>query len=277
MVVFPNAKINLGLQITGKREDGYHNILSCFYPLPWCDILEIIESQQFKFESSGISIPGKPEDNLCVKAYQMLKKDFQLPPVHIYLHKQIPMGAGLGGGSADASFALKCLNELFHLFLDDSLLEDYALQLGSDCPFFISNQPVLASGRGEEFEPIALNLSGKYVVMVTPPVHISTAAAYAGIQPRQPEVSLKEILETQPIHLWKDCVINDFETSVFRQHPQIAEIKEKLYDLGAAYASMSGSGASVYGIFETETEIKNSFPDTYTIWQGAFSGFEKES
>jgi 4-diphosphocytidyl-2-C-methyl-D-erythritol kinase len=271
MVVFPNAKINLGLQITGKREDGYHNILSCFYPLPWCDILEIIESQQFKLESSGIPIPGKPEDNLCVKAYQMLKKDFQLPPVHIYLHKQIPMGAGLGGGSADASFVLKCLNELFHLFLDDSLLEEYALQLGSDCPFFINNQPVLASGRGEEFEPIALNLSGKYVVMVTPPVHISTAAAYAGIQPRQPEVSIKEILETQPIHLWKDRITNDFEASVFQQYPQIAETKERLYTMGALYASMSGSGASVYGIFEVEIETGNSFPDTYTIWKGLFS------
>ncbi len=271
MIVFPNAKINLGLQITGKRDDGYHNIFSCFYPLPWCDILEIVEGKKFKFETSGIPIPGKAEDNLCVKAYQLLKKDFQLPPVHIYLHKQIPMGAGLGGGSADASFVLKSLDKLFHLFLDESILEDYALQLGSDCPFFIRNQPVLASGRGEHFEPISLNLSGKYVVMVTPPVHISTAAAYAGVQPRQPDVSLKKILETQPIHLWKDSIINDFETSVFRQYPQIAEIKERLYTMGALYASMSGSGASVYGVFEEEREIRNLFPSGYTIWQGAFS------
>ena len=272
MIVFPNAKINLGLQITGKRDDGYHNILSCFYPLPWCDILEIVESQKFKFESSGLPVPGKAEDNLCVKAYQLLKKDFQLPPVHICLHKQIPMGAGLGGGSADASFTLKVLNELFYLFLDDTILEDYALQLGSDCPFFINNQPVLASGRGEKFQPIALTLSGKYVVMVTPPVHISTGAAYAGVQPRQPDVSLKQILEEKPVHVWKDHVANDFEVSVFQQFPQIGAIKEQLYTMGAAYASMSGSGASVYGIFEEEKAINNSFPDDYLVWQGIFPG-----
>ena len=268
MVIFPNAKINLGLQIVGKREDGYHNILSCFYPLPWCDILEIAEGKKFRFESSGIPIPGKPEDNLCVKAYQMLKHDFQLPPVHIYLHKQIPMGAGLGGGSADASFTLKYLNELFHLFLDDSVLEDYAIQLGSDCPFFIKNQPVLASGRGEQFEQISLDLSGKYVALVTPPIHVATAAAYAGVKPRQPDTDLKEILENHPLHLWKDAVVNDFEVSVFQQYPQIGKIKETLYNLGAMYASMSGSGSSVYGIFEQPADISGSFPKEYIIWQG---------
>lgn len=268
MVVFPNAKINLGLQITGKRADGYHDILSCFYPVPWCDILEIIESKKFQFESSGIAIPGKPEDNLCIKAYQMLKHDFQLPPVQMHLHKQIPIGAGLGGGSADASFALKCLSDLFHLFLDDVVLEDYALQLGSDCPFFIKNQPILAAGRGEKFEPVSIKLSGKHVVLVTPPIHVSTAEAYAGITPKPAETGLKETLENQPVHLWKDVVVNDFEASIFQKYPQISNVKAQLYEAGAQYASMTGSGATVYGIFESSIDLNSTFPKDYTIWQG---------
>jgi len=268
MIVFPNAKINIGLQITEKREDGYHNIHSCFYPMPWCDVLEIVESKKFRFESSGIAIPGKAEENLCVKAYQMLKKDFQLPPVDIHLHKQIPIGAGLGGGSADASFALKCLNDLFHLFLADSLLEDYAAQLGSDCPFFIQNRPVLAAGRGDEFEPIQIDLKGKYLVLIAPPIHVATATAYAGVQPKQPDINLKEWIEEQPLQLWKDKISNDFEASVFQQYPQIAEIKDKLYEMDALYASMSGSGACVYGIFERAMDLKNSFPESHTVWEG---------
>lgn len=265
MVVFPNAKINLGLNIIKKRKDGYHDIASCFVPVPYYDVLEIIESRKSDFTSSGLSIPDKPEKNLCVKAYRMLKKDFGLPEVNIYLHKLIPVGGGLGGGSSDASYTLKCLNTLFELFLDDSILEDYAARLGSDCPFFIRNKPVMAYGTGNEFEGISLDLTGKYIVLVTPPVHVSTAEAYAGVTPVMPGSDLKEVLEQAPAAQWKELINNDFEGSVIQKYPQLARIKAELYEAGAFYASMSGSGSTLYGLFDVEPDINQLFDQSYQV------------
>lgn len=268
MLSFPNAKINLGLNIIKKREDGYHSIESCFYPVLWQDVLEIIEHQKPEFTSSGISIPGDPKDNLCIKAYQLLYKDFGIPPVKIHLHKNIPIGAGLGGGSADGAFALKMLSDKFNLMLNNTLLEDYAAQLGSDCPFFISNRPSLIKGRGEIFEETSLSLKGKHIVIVNPQIHISTKEAYAGVKPAVPETPVKDIINL-PVTKWKDILKNDFEDSVFPKYPEIRRIKEFLYNSGAEYASMTGSGASVFGIFEKEPEEdiykknKNSI-----IWNG---------
>ncbi|MGB0524347.1 MAG: 4-(cytidine 5'-diphospho)-2-C-methyl-D-erythritol kinase [Flammeovirgaceae bacterium] len=249
MITFPNAKINLGLFITEKRADGFHNIDSCFYPVAWKDVLEIQQADQLRFTSSGITIPGEAEKNLCLLAYQMLKKAFDLPPVYIHLHKVIPIGAGLGGGSADGSFALKMLNEKFQLNLSNVKLEEYAAQLGSDCPFFINNKPVLVSGRGEVFEHIDLNLAGKYIVLVNPQIHISTKEAYAGVTPKFPAISCKEILQGT-VSSWKTALKNDFEESLFPNYPQLAQLKQRLYDAGARYASMTGSGSTVYGIFD---------------------------
>ncbi|MGB3589031.1 MAG: 4-(cytidine 5'-diphospho)-2-C-methyl-D-erythritol kinase [Tunicatimonas sp.] len=275
MVVFPNAKINLGLHIASKREDGYHNIETCFVPIPLRDILEAIETgrpldDNFQFTTSGLTIPGKPEENLCVRAYQLLQADFNLPPAQIHLHKIIPMGGGLGGGSSDASFLLCSLNELFSLSLTEKQLEGYASRLGSDCPFFIRNQPVLASGTGNQFEDISLDLKGKYIVLVFPNITVSTAEAYAKVIPRRTNssatsASLNERL-SQPTEEWKENLVNDFEVSVFAQYPILATVKEQLYDAGAFYASMSGSGSTIYGLFHQEPDI-SSISRNYSVWQ----------
>lgn len=264
MIVFPNAKINLGLNIVSKREDGYHNIVSCFYPIPFADILEVIPSKTYKFTSSGIVIPG--DGNLCTKAYNLLKADFNIPPVSIHLHKIIPIGAGLGGGSSDASFTLKCLNDLFDLGLDSAQLETYATQIGSDCPFFITNRPVVASETGTTFSSTTLNLTGKYFVLLNPGIHVSTAEAYGGVVPKQPNLAVSEILE-KPIDQWQGTLQNDFELTVAKKYPEINRIKQSLYELGAAYASMSGSGSSVYGIFDEEIKIPANLKE-FVCWQG---------
>lgn len=256
MIAFPNIKINLGLRITSKREDGYHNIESCFYPVSWCDALEITEDTHFSFKSSGLTIPGEPASNLVIKAYELLKEDFIIPPVKVHLIKSIPMGAGLGGGSADGAFMLKLLNDKFELDINREKLETYALQLGSDCPFFINNQPVIAKGRGEVLESININLEGKYVVLINPNLHIGTKEAYAGVVPDPAQAELKEMLENTPLAEWKDLVRNDFEKSVFKLHPSLKNIKSELYRLGAQYASMSGSGSTMYGIFDLEPNIE---------------------
>ncbi len=269
MVYFPNAKINLGLNILAKRPDGYHDLESCFYPVAWREILEIIPSKLLKFSSSGIDIPGDASQNLCLKAYRILSQDFDLPAVHIHLHKHIPIGAGLGGGSADGAFTLKALNELHALGLSTTELESYAAQLGSDCPFFIENKAVLAKGRGTEFEEISTSLQGKSIVLVMPPIHVSTAEAYSNIRPRIPEKNIRSIIESLPLKEWKYYLKNDFEEGVFKVHPSIAHTKSSLYELGAVYASMSGSGAAVYGIFEGDIPpgFILSFPHC-SIWQG---------
>lgn len=249
MITFPNAKINLGLNIVSKREDGYHNIESCFYPIPWHDSLEVIEAASFSFHSYGLDIPGDSNSNLCVKAYELIRADHKIPPVAIHLLKNIPMGAGLGGGSADGAFVLKMLNELFELKLSDAQLEAYALQLGSDCPFFIKNQPAIAKGRGEMLEPIALDLSGYHLAIHNPGIHISTKEAYAGVSPKKAEKSISNLLQTS-VNEWKDFLINDFEASIFPNHKAIAQLKQEMYASGSTYASMTGSGSTVYGLFE---------------------------
>lgn len=251
MISFPNAKINLGLQIISKRKDGFHDIETCMYPIPLFDSLEMILSKNSDWNSSGLEIPGKKEDNLIYKAYRLMKKDFpNLPELNIHLHKHIPMGAGLGGGSSDAAFALKLMNNLFDLHLDNFFLEEYAALLGSDCAFFIENTPKIASGRGEILEPIDLSLKGKRLLLINPGIHIGTKEAYAGVTPSIPNVKLSEILADQS--RWKVELINDFEASIFPNHPEIAKIKAKLYEAGAFYAAMSGSGSSVFGLFTEE-------------------------
>ncbi len=252
MITFPNAKINLGLNILSKREDGYHNISSCFYPIPVKDALEIIPAQQTSFESTGLKIPGNSDDNLVWKAFQLLKKEFHLPKTAIILHKAIPMGAGIGGGSADGAFMLKLLNDFYKLDLSLEKLEMYALQLGSDCPFFIQNKPKLVTGRGEIFNDIDINLKGYYLGLVFPGIHIGTKEAYSGITPKTPESSVKEVIENHSIDQWKGLLQNDFEKNVFKLHLKLADAKEQLYNSGALYASMTGSGSTMYGIFENE-------------------------
>lgn len=256
MLSFPNAKINLGLQITGKLPSGFHTINSCLYPIPWCDALEFVEAKKTSFQSTGIPIPGAEKNNLVLKAYRLLKKDMTLPELAIHLHKVIPMGAGLGGGSADAAFILKALNDHYQLFLDDSLLEDYAAQLGSDCPFFIQNQPALATGTGTELTPLNLSLEGLYLVVINPGIHISTQTAYAGVSPKSSKTDLPELLLSKNFDRWKKELINDFESSLFDKYPTLKNLKSELYDMGALYASMSGSGSTMFGIFSEAISLK---------------------
>lgn len=267
MIVFPNCKINLGLQILNKREDGFHDLETVFYPVPFRDALEIIPNNntETEFTGTGLTVDGNDADNLCVKAYQLLKKDFpQLPAVKIHLHKTIPMGAGLGGGSADAAFMLKLLNNKFKLNLSTPQLLNYALQLGSDCPFFIINKPCFATGRGEILEEVPVDLSAYKIVLINPGIHINTGWAFSNITPAPSKKSIKAIIH-QPIASWKDELINDFENSVFAAHPQIKEIKEILYSHNAIYAAMSGSGSTVFGIFETVFDAKPFANKNYFI------------
>lgn len=248
MIVYPNAKINLGLNILKKREDGYHDISSVFYPVKECvDILEIIKSEQFEFTNSGISIPEG--ENICRKAWKLFHTDFEIGNVRIHLHKRIPIGAGLGGGSADASFTLKVLNELFNLKLTNKELEKYALSLGADCPFFIENKSKLVEGIGEKMDSIDLDLSDYEIRLVNPDIHISTKEAFSGVVLETPEQAVEQIIQL-PIKEWKNKLKNDFEDSVFAKYPQLEKIKEDLYNNGAIYASMSGSGSVFFGVFE---------------------------
>ena len=270
MIDFPNAKVNLGLHVFGKRKDGYHEILTCFYPVGWRDILEILPdpSKKTSITLTGIEIPGAPGENLCLKAYYLIKKDFDLPQIQIHLHKVIPPGGGLGGGSSDGAFILKMANRLFNILVDDELLAAYASRLGSDCPFFIYNRPMLATGRGEVLENINLDLSGKYILIVNPGIKIQTGEAYGLITPAMPELNLREILENRPIEEWKILLMNDFEKPVFSRYPALAKIKKDLYDLGAVYASLSGSGSSIYAIFAEMPVQKVVFPANYQVWGG---------
>jgi 4-diphosphocytidyl-2-C-methyl-D-erythritol kinase len=256
MVSFPNCKINLGLHITGKREDGFHNLETVFYPVPFRDALELIPSTntEIEFTATGLAVDGNAADNLCVKVYHLLKQDFpEIPAVKIHLHKTLPLGAGLGGGSADAAFMLKLLNEKLKLNLSTSKLLNHALQLGSDCPFFIINKPCFATGRGEVLEEISVDLSAYKIVLINPGIHVNTGWAFSNITPALPEKSIKEIIQ-QPISSWKAALKNDFETAVFTAHAAIKEIKGALYAQGAIYAAMSGSGSTVFGIFNTPVD-----------------------
>ncbi len=246
----------MGLHVLGKRRDGYHNLETVFYPLPIYDALEILplssQDNQPQFTLSGLPISGDAGSNLCIKAWHLIKKDFpQIPDVNIHLHKAIPMGAGLGGGSADGAFALMMLNDLFSLQLSAESLAEYALQLGSDCPFFIYNQPVFATGRGEVIEPVSILLKGYYFYIVNPNLHISTKEAFAQLQYQTHNISLQNIIE-EPIENWKDNLVNDFEEGIAKSQPVISEIRQQLYNHGALYAAMSGSGSTVFGIFKNE-------------------------
>ncbi|WP_294555984.1 4-(cytidine 5'-diphospho)-2-C-methyl-D-erythritol kinase [uncultured Bacteroides sp.] len=258
MITFPNIKINLGLSITEKRPDSYHNLETVFYPVALEDALEIRTSSEAEkkitLHQYGMEIAGNPEDNLVAKAYSLLDKEFHLPPVEIHLYKHIPSGAGLGGGSSDAAFMLKLLNEQFHLSLSEEQLETYAATLGADCAFFIKNKPVYAEGIGNIFSPIELSLKGYQIIIVKPDVFVSTREAFANIHPHHPEYPVKEVIR-RPVAEWKDTLINDFEASVFPQHPVIGEIKRELYNQGAIYASMSGSGSSVFGLFAPDATL----------------------
>ncbi|MBQ8721748.1 MAG: 4-(cytidine 5'-diphospho)-2-C-methyl-D-erythritol kinase [Paludibacteraceae bacterium] len=256
MITFPNAKINIGLNITEKRSDGYHNLETIFYPIDLCDSLEFVQNDETQFNCTGLKIEGEPENNLILKAYKQLKEEFNLPNIDIHLHKAIPMGAGLGGGSADAAFMLKMLNDEFKLSLSSQELEQKAAKLGADCAFFIKNKPTLAKGIGNIFEPTTINLSGYHIVLIKPEVHVSTAEAYGGCKPQRWTTPLEEAIK-RPISEWKNCIFNDFEKTVFIAHPELAEIKDMLYNEGAVYAAMSGSGSTIYGLFENA--IINNF------------------
>ena len=263
MISFPNAKINLGLQITDKRADGFHNLETVFFPIGWSDTLEFAISDELCFSTSGIAISGSPESNLVMKAYNLLLKDFALPALKIHLHKQIPFGAGLGGGSADGAFMLRMLDHTFNLDISQEKLLEYAAVLGSDCPFFILNKPVFATGTGNIMKEINLNVKGLYLLLVKPPVEVSTARAFQNVVPQKPLISLSELINL-PVQDWKNNIVNQFESSVFPRYPEIAGIKTRLYDLGAVYASMSGSGSCVFGLFnELPASIGTLFPWPY--------------
>jgi 4-diphosphocytidyl-2-C-methyl-D-erythritol kinase len=250
MIQFPNCKINLGLNIISRRPDGFHNLETVFYPVSLHEAFEIMPAPDhvFDFQSSGLDIPGDPGQNLCVRAYRLLKADFGLPEVKMHLHKVIPMGSGLGGGSSDGACTLKLLNELFTLSLTGEKLREYARRLGSDCAFFIDNQPCFASEKGDQMEPCGIDLSGYFLAIIIPRVHVSTAEAYGKVVPAKPLRGLKELI-LLPLEEWKGLIVNDFELSVFEKHPEIESIKLKLYSSGAVYSSLSGSGSAVYGIF----------------------------
>jgi 4-diphosphocytidyl-2-C-methyl-D-erythritol kinase len=259
MVAFPGCKINLGLHVLRRRPDGYHDLDTCFYPLPWSDVLEWLPSDPLTFTTTGLPIPGNDSDNLCLKAYHILKREHGIAPAQGHLHKIIPMGAGLGGGSADGAYTLRILNELFELKLSTTQLTAYARQLGSDCAYFLQDGAARGTGRGDELEPVSLHLRGHYLVLVTPAVHVSTAQAYAGVTPKAPAESLAVTL-ARPIDEWKSVLVNDFESSVFARFPELGALKQKMYALGAVYASMSGSGSSVFGIFRAEVAREQHFP-----------------
>ncbi len=264
MIAFPNAKINIGLFVTGKREDGFHNIESVFLPVNLCDSLEVVKSQEdlFDFEMAGLKVIGKPQDNICFKAYNLIKSKYNIGGIKSALLKNIPMGAGLGGGSADGAFMLKLLNSVFELNLSINELNSLAAQLGSDCPFFIENTPSFVAGRGEVIEPILLNLQNYFVVLVNPGVHVNTGEAYKLISIEKPDFDLAK-LGSIAIVDWKDYLCNSFEKPISTRYPIISEIRDKLYGEGAIYAAMSGSGSTVFGIFSERKNLKSQFSQLF--------------
>ena len=268
MILFPNCKINLGLHILRKRDDGFHDLETIFYPLQLQDALEVIHGDtgsDVQFTSSGIMLDVNAADNICVKAYHLLKADFpDLPPIKMHLHKNIPSGAGLGGGSADGAFTLLLFNKKFQLHLSEKQLINYALQLGSDCPFFIKNIPCFARGRGEYLEPIDLNLASYKIIIVNPGIHINTGWAFKQLTPQADRIPLKDTI-LQPVHEWKNILVNDFEAPIFQHYPEIAAIKENFYQAGAVFAAMSGSGSTVFGLFEKDVTPNLSFPAHYFV------------
>lgn len=267
---FPKAKINIGLYVVERRPDGYHNLQTVFYPIPLHDNLQIRvlknDTHPYQLQTAGNVIEGNPADNLVVRVYESLKQEFNLPPLDIYLYKRIPTGAGLGGGSSDAAYMMRMLNEAFTLNLTSEEMERRIAKMGADCAFFIQERPSYATGIGDILSPIQLSLKGMYLLLVKPPTFVSTQEAYKGVVPRQPQHELLQALSA-PVETWRETVGNDFELSVFRHHPNIAAIKQTLYDMGAVYASMSGSGSSVYGLFKHPIETLNVFSDCFVHQQ----------
>jgi len=270
MIVFPKAKINLGLRITGNRTDGYHDIETLFYPVGMCDVLEfVVSSGLLKTDIltvTGINTGSDPEDNLVIKAIRKLREKYSVPFLKIHLHKVIPVGSGLGGGSSDAASFLKVINRFFGLSVDDRDLKATALELGSDCPFFIDGIPAFALGRGEILKPIGRVLSGYHILLLNPGIRINTKEAYHNCRPEQPSVSLVQLID-HPIAEWKKLIINDFEDYAFKKYPLIGEIKNNLYNSGALFSSMSGSGSSVYGIFSGKPKVPDKLKD-FVIYEG---------
>ena len=275
MITFPCAKINLGLNIVEKRADGYHNLETVFYPIPLCDALEIkYMGEEFPsavdcdLKVTGNAVDCNETENLVIKAYNLLAKDYKIPRVHAHLYKRIPSQAGLGGGSSDAAYMIRLLDERFRLNIGNAEMERYAAKLGADCAFFISSEPSFATGIGNELMPADEpkgNLNGYYIAIVKPTIAVSTKEAYAKITPKKPKICCRDIVK-QPIETWKDLLTNDFEVPVFTNHPQLAEIKNQLYEKGAVYAAMSGSGSSIFGIFkETPLHFDDSFTDCFTF------------
>jgi 4-diphosphocytidyl-2-C-methyl-D-erythritol kinase len=270
MIAFPCCKINLGIHVINKREDGFHNLETIFYPVHWCDMLEIVVDNEsskgeVKFISDGLTIEGNTENNLVIKAYNLFHQVYDLPAVKVFLFKKIPMGAGLGGGSSDAAYTLLLLNDLFSLQLTTIELEKYAAQLGSDCAYFIKRGVQLAKGRGELLEPIELDLKSYFLCLIKPDIHVSTAQAFSGVKKRGDLVtSLNELIRL-PMNDWRNVIQNDFEESVFKIYPELASIKNNLYDMGSKYAAMSGSGSTILGLFEVLPDLSN-MKKTYTVF-----------
>lgn len=269
MIYFPNAKINLGLNIVSKRPDGYHNLETIFYPLGIKDGLEIIKKEGLEkdvFILHGIQIAGSLDDNLVMKALRLMREHYTFPFLEVHLLKKIPFGAGIGGGSADAAFMLKLVNDMFDLGASKEQLAQFAVRLGADCPFFIYNTPMYAEGIGEKLQEVELSLDGYRLVLVKPDIFVSTKDAFSKVKPKTPKQNLKDIIKL-PVEDWKQYMVNDFEESVFALHPQVEAIKNKLYALGAVYASMSGSGSSLYAIFkDVSVNLQAEFPDCF-VWQ----------
>lgn len=257
MLLLPNCKINIGLNVVSRRQDGYHNLETIFYPIPLRDNLEFSplgeDNLPFRLTVHGAKVTMKPEENLVVKVFLDLKKEFSIPPLDIFLYKNIPTGAGLGGGSSDAAFMMKGLNEAFSLGLSNSEMERRIAKYGADCAFFIQDRPAFATGIGDCLTSVDLSLAGKWILLVKPGIFVSTKEAYAQVRPHRPHVSLQESTRS-PITLWRHSVENDFEESVFPRHPELRAIKQTLYDMGALYASMSGSGSTIFGIFDRPVE-----------------------
>ncbi|MBS1634398.1 MAG: 4-(cytidine 5'-diphospho)-2-C-methyl-D-erythritol kinase [Bacteroidetes bacterium] len=272
MISFPNAKINLGLHITEKRPDGFHNIETVFYPTGWCDVLELIENRTgaraFNLHLSGLPIAGDLHDNLLYKAYQLISRSHLLPNIDVYLHKVIPMGAGLGGGSADAAFFINLLDQAFELGLTEDFRIEIARQLGSDCAFFIKNKPLYAREKGDVFEPVNINLAGYYLAIVYANVHSNTKEAYSLVKPMA-STPLKNLIEQTPVKDWRSVLKNDFEISIFSKYPQVQALRDSLYNNGALYACMSGSGSAVFGLFDKEP-VLSEWAD-YPHWVGLLS------
>lgn len=259
MLTFPNCKINIGLNVIEKRSDNFHNLDTVFYPIDWCDALEIIEmpnsNRSFCLEQSGNKIDGSIENNIIYKGWKIITALKRIPPIKVHLHKNIPTGAGLGGGSSDAAFLIKSLDKKFNLNFSAMEKNTIANQLGSDCSFFLENKPVYAVGKGNEFSEIKVDLSQYFILLVYPNIHSNTKEAYENLKPQKPLKNLKIIFENHEIAEWKSLVVNDFEGSIFKKYPEIKTLKETMYANGAIYASMSGSGSTVFGIFDKKPDI----------------------